>query len=442
MILNPLGPQASQVRSCGHGHHHHDHSHDVPTDGVAPGRTPEPGLMNVSPGVTPQPGTLKLNAAEAARLSAELATKAAGMGTFGVGGVLIDKDFHVLATSRNCVVDGTTVKDPTAHGERQLVDWYFQQVKNGVTMPPPWELTILTSLDPCCMCAGALMASGIRVATLAQDNFAGVDYKGGGQFSGMPEGLAEKAKDQFAYLGIEGARPYAGDPDGLYAGAAVPASVEKSSLDAFVGSLDTVKNKINSAGGDIAEVSASLPEGLRDIVRKYDAAGLSLVTDPNNPGPELAPVLLAKARQAQEAGNEFDAAALIDRNGKVILTVGGQEGTSPTRTAFMELTRTWARIRDEAGAEGQQHLPAFKHCRVVSLQGPGPEATSFMEFGAYGSSVEGPVPAGTTWQYVLPHQSQETTQKTLDNMPPLYSQVIKPQVFQVTNQDLIDACRS
>ncbi len=427
-----------QARSCS-AHCHHDHG---PTDGVAPGRTSDAGLMNVSPGVTPQPGTVRLNASQAAQMSAELAARAASMGTFGVGGLLVDKDFHVLATSRNCVVDGTTVKDPTAHGERQLVDWYFQQVHDGVKMPPPWELTILTSLDPCCMCAGALMASGIKVATLAPDTFAGVDYKQDGQFASMPDGLAAQAKDQFGYLGIEGGRAYHGDADGIYAGAQVPGATEKASLDVFGGSLETVKNKINSAGGDVAELSADLSPELVSLVRRFDANGLSVRTDPTNPGPELAPVLLSAARASAEAGNAFNAAALVDKNGQVILTVGGQEGTSPTRTAFMELTRTWARIRDEAGPEGQQQLPAFKHCRVVSLQGPSSEATSFMEFGAYGSSVEGPVPEGTTWQYVLPRQSQEATQRMVDNMPPLYSQVIKPQIHQVANQELIDACQS
>jgi tRNA(Arg) A34 adenosine deaminase TadA len=53
--------------------------------------------------------------------------------------------------------------DPTAHGERQMIDWYFDQIAQGFPMPPPSQLSIVTSLDPCCMCAGSILTAGFNV---------------------------------------------------------------------------------------------------------------------------------------------------------------------------------------------------------------------------------------------------------------------------------------
>ncbi|CAN0301824.1 unnamed protein product, partial [Phaeothamnion confervicola] len=65
----------------------------------------------------------------------EAAREAAATGTFGVGGVLVGPQGEVLAVSRNHVICQGAVADPTAHGERQLVDWYFQQIYQGDRLP-------------------------------------------------------------------------------------------------------------------------------------------------------------------------------------------------------------------------------------------------------------------------------------------------------------------
>lgn len=69
-------------------------------------------------------------------------------------GAVIVSDGEVLATGRNL---GKTHKDPTAHGE-------MVAIRNFVGKYPPEKLkgtTLYTSGEPCVMCIGAIIWSGI-----------------------------------------------------------------------------------------------------------------------------------------------------------------------------------------------------------------------------------------------------------------------------------------
>lgn len=69
-------------------------------------------------------------------------------------GALIVKDGKVLATGRNL---GKTERDPTAHGE-------MTAIRNFLRTHPPEDLhgtTLYTSGEPCAMCIGAILWSGI-----------------------------------------------------------------------------------------------------------------------------------------------------------------------------------------------------------------------------------------------------------------------------------------
>src|SRR5262249_5528092 len=88
-------------------------------------------------------------AEEAAWLTADACQAAKGKGTFGVGALLIDNHTkQVLAVSHNEVLRDGVVQDPTAHAERQIIDWYYEQQSSGKTLPKPENLTIVSSLDP------------------------------------------------------------------------------------------------------------------------------------------------------------------------------------------------------------------------------------------------------------------------------------------------------
>jgi hypothetical protein len=85
-------------------------------------------------GIYVVPGGSSHRLVAAAGKYAEIAVKEAESaksdGTFGVGGLLIGGDNgKIYKVIRNAVIRGNSVRDPTAHVERQLVDWYFSKKK-------------------------------------------------------------------------------------------------------------------------------------------------------------------------------------------------------------------------------------------------------------------------------------------------------------------------
>ncbi|HEY5800228.1 MAG TPA: nucleoside deaminase, partial [Burkholderiaceae bacterium] len=82
----------------------------------------------------------------AVAIAAGQAVAAKCAGTFGVGGVMLDAQGNVLQTMQNRVVEDGMLLDPTAHRERQLVDWYYAELAAGRTLPPPHEITVVTSV--------------------------------------------------------------------------------------------------------------------------------------------------------------------------------------------------------------------------------------------------------------------------------------------------------
>jgi len=343
----------------------------------------------------------------------------------------------------NQVLKDGKLLDPTAHGERQIVDWYFEKEHQGESFPKPEDMTIVSSLDPCVMCGNSIIESGMNVAIISKDVTAGLDFKGDGEFTSLPTELRDEAQSQFSYFGTDGGRSYQGSQKGPFAGARIPGQVEKRSLDAFLASLSQVKETIGQLGSvepdKLKDPALHATPQIKAALSKQDPAALSIKVDPKKLGPELGARLVDIATRSQMNGNSFDAAALVDPFGNVLVTTGGQESHSPIRTPFMELTRKYAEARANSGPDGVEQLAHFKNCTVVTLYGPGDEATDIMELGAYGSSVEGPLPEGSSrhWQYIRPRQSEEEVQKTVDRLPPLYSEIIKPDIKQVDNPELL-----
>jgi cytosine deaminase len=144
------------------------------------------------------------NADEAAAAALRMAMLAAGQGTFAVGGLIVHNGTgEVIHAMHNSVLrklphgKGFTW-DPTAHGERQLVYWYFEN-RAARSLPPPSELTIVTSLDPCVMCTGAILAAGFNVGVVALDDYAGINWNKRFQLTSLPDKLRAQASKSFGY---------------------------------------------------------------------------------------------------------------------------------------------------------------------------------------------------------------------------------------------------
>ena len=157
--------------------------------------------------IKPSKKTIDVQAAVA--IAANEAIAARTQGSFGVGGVLLDQAGNVLKSLQNNVLRDGLIFDPTAHGERQLIDWYFAERARGGALPPPEETTLVTSLDPCAMCSGAILAAGFKVVIAATDSNAGINHDASASFEALPAALRAQAAAAFCYPAVPGSTGYA-----------------------------------------------------------------------------------------------------------------------------------------------------------------------------------------------------------------------------------------
>ncbi len=113
-------------------------------------------------------------AGEASQIALAMARTALAQKTFAVGGVIVENSTgRVITAMHNNVIRqlpnspaSAFTWDPTAHGERQLVSWYYANV-DQLKLPPPTQLTIVTSLDPCAQCAGSQISKATALGCLS-----------------------------------------------------------------------------------------------------------------------------------------------------------------------------------------------------------------------------------------------------------------------------------
>jgi tRNA(Arg) A34 adenosine deaminase TadA len=358
----------------------------------------------------------RVRLAAAALRAVELAEFAAARGTFGVGGVLLGPRFEVLHEAENHVVESGRTFDPTAHVERQLVDWYFDVVRGGKTLPPPHLCTIVSSLDPCMQCAGAILATGFRCLAIAEDAMAGVHYAGWGSASSLPAELRDQAAQAFGCFAVAGQRGYSGPADATLAAAEIEPRLLVRARDALLSTLAAVQ----------AAVAAAEPSS-----RQIIGSAAPMATRSANFTMEQVPDMAASAihrrltELASARDGSGDAACFIDTRSGLGAFARQRADTSPIATAIMELVRGYAKFRWDA-VQKQRNVPAHpKHCTLYTLQGPGRGPLSVMALGAIGSTLEGPVPRpGEYWRYFHRRQAQAQLDRILDAFPPLYRDVI------------------
>jgi cytosine deaminase len=399
--------------------------------------------------------TIDVQAAVAIAASEALAAKA--QGTFGVGGLLLDQYGSVLKTLQNNVVRDGLIFDPTAHGERQLIDWYFAERAKGRKLPQPQDVTLVTSLDPCAMCAGAILAAGFNVVVAANDPDAGINYDLRAAFPALPPGLREAASASFCYPAVLGSSGYAREsagaaPKSFFIGKTIAEPTQALCSLALEATSEKVQALLNA---DFLQAELKDPAALaptHPIVRKLKSLYPNALTwrcVPHAPDAGLAPYLLAAMDLDRRQGGDGDAVALLDGFGNLLLCVPGRRTQSTICTAFMECTRQYAQLRYKlmhgAGAEMRdsvlRYLPHPKQGTFVVARGPDSSAQSYMDLGAYGSTMEGPLPANNPaqFQYVLPRIAERELHALCDAMPPLYRDTIRIRPSQVEDQALIVA---
>lgn len=405
------------------------------------------------------------SAQEAMESVANQAILAAREQTFAVGGALINNATgEVIAAQHNNALmafPGSSAPyflphDPTAHGERQLVDWYYQN-RTRLSLPAPHQLTIVTTLDPCAMCTGALLTAGFNVAVSALDSYAGINPDGQFNFLSLTPALRQKAQASWGYyaVGAPVNRPYQGAVEPVFAAQAISARLYYLTRSIFAESAVAIRAQSNNSGldpsqlKDPATLAANSPVRCAlDSLSRY--AFTVQIANPRDPGAELAGPLLGAAQQSAV----FNSVALLDPFGNLLACLGGVQEESPICTAFMAMTRGYAVMRwtlmndpDPAvRAEAAHYLTHPKCGTFVYLYAPDPAtAEAVMEFGAYGSTMEGPVPQSypSNLQYVLlpPGTTAQTVAQLAQRLPPYYTQHVQMAPSQVLSHDLIAAAQ-
>lgn len=390
-------------------------------------------------------------------MAAAQAIAAKTQGTYGVGGVLLDQQGNVLKALQNNVVCEGLIFDPTAHGERQLIDWYFAERARGRALPPPHEVTIVTSLDPCAMCTGAILTAGFNLVAAAADPKAGINYDASFAFAGLPEALREQAAARFFYPAVLGNSCFARDgagaaPKSFFIGKTIAEPTQALCSLAFEATGDKVQALLNAdLPREQLKDPATLAPGHR-IMRKLRTLypdALAYRCTPHMPDARLAVFLRAAMAQDAAQGGEGDAVALLDGFGNLLLCAPGRRAQSAICTAFMECTRRYAQLRytlmqgasEEAVAQVRSYLAHPREGTFVFARGPDASSHSVMDLGAYGSTMEGPLPEHNPvqFQYVLPSLPVPELGALCAQMPPLYRDIIRINPVQVLDLELIAA---
>jgi len=371
--------------------------------------------LQLTAGVTAARGQTN-NAQELAWRAAELAEKAAQAGTFGVGGVLIDRSGRLHAEAVNAVIRDGAVHDPTAHVERQLIDWYFGQSRNS--LPPPEEMVIVTSLDPCAMCAGAILQSGFAAVAIADDPLSGVHQNGCPHR--MPRSLWAKAEVKLKLVaGRE--RPAQWTQDlGPASYWQISEEVVRRCEEAFKRSLKEVRSIVGS--GIVDEPGAVSWQGVWDLPLGASIADAGL------------PPVKKASREQLLSLLDGDRSCLIYNDGRPILLAESAKAQSPTRSSMLELIRAYTAMRLQARQTGRSALPHPRQCSVLQRR-PAPSAEQdLLDLGALGSFLEakrspGPFPLLVYLEDDDPLRAQEN----VASLPPLYRETIAMTVGALNN---------
>jgi tRNA(Arg) A34 adenosine deaminase TadA len=336
-------------------------------------------------------------------------------------------DGRVLAEAVNAVVrDGVTV-DTTAHVERQLIDWYF--ARNRGLNERIEDLVVVTSLDPCAMCAGAILLSGMKSVALASDPMSGVHE--GGLPHRMPRELWHEAESRMGFFGVHGREGQADHVTAVLGGSVSPTTLCEAE-EAFETSLSSVRGTIGGSEFGGAH------QGSRDAtaVSMSTLAALGRLADELPEGACVpAAVINAGHPQSHQQLQSLlvrDASVLVNSEGTVLLGAPGREDISPARTSVLELVRAYISLQRMAWERLGICLPHPRRCSIIKQRAPTDPAKALMELGAIGSfcELERPNSAFPALGY-LEAVGEEKIQRFVKSLPPLYTSVIKLDVGQV-----------
>jgi tRNA(Arg) A34 adenosine deaminase TadA len=374
-------------------------------------------IQALSPGAYAAAGFVH-NAQTAAERAVELALRAAQNGTFGVGGLLIHDSGTIVAEATNSVIRSGQVLDPTAHVERQLVDWYFWARQKGLAFPAD-ELTIVTSVDPCAMCTGAILRSGMSALALAKDKMSGVH--GDTRPYRIPRDLWVKADQKMKLFAVKGQHRHQNDTYSRCLEGEVPLELLTKAEFIFESSVASAQNlvfeRLSTSEEKVVKNADLMTGTLRHLAAQSDqsfripAEGMDV-----------------KDRSCREQIFDLladDACAILDNRGRILGASRSAEEFSPARTSVLELIRAYTQLRQDMFQQFQIELPHPRTCSILKLEPDQQTEKLLLEIGALGSFLEGPrQPNPMPYMGYVRNIGIERVRELIRSLPPLYSEVI------------------
>ena len=330
-------------------------------------------------------------AAERVREQAELA---ASVSCYGIGGMIVENKTGRIIKAWGNRAQGELKSgefyplDPSNHGETQLVRWYYdnQDTIRGELgyVPKPSELTVVTSLDPCAMCAGGLCAAGFHVGVIAPDDSGGgVNWDSSGTFPNAPAKIRKKLETLFGYYradGISYRKAYQGSPELLFSTETLTQQIYQANVDAFTKSAQQVsetrkearinpaelKDPLNLPAGDttILSLRQRFPEALTlRLTEKADISDSGLTHEEVNGiyyRPTLELYQQLKQAVASEPGAD-NAVAMIDRHGNLLAIGVDKPSQGPIATALMNAVSDYSRFLFDLISEASDAGTPFKY---------------------------------------------------------------------------------
>ena len=389
------------------------------------------------------------NAEESAAIALSMAMLANSEKTYGVGGVIIENStgkvikampnrvVQTLGANIGAMSNRSYTNDPTAHGEVQLVTWYYANAQ-ALGLPQPNQLTIVSSLDPCAMCAGTLITAGFNVAVVAYDTVAGINWNTDFTFLGQPPALRSKLLNQFGYYGVANSTPprsYVGAAKVVFSDSVVSAPTANGCLTTFTDSSTSVRDSIAGNGLDPTNPDGQLPMSNPLLNAELKSAYQLLWPDAFSvslpyyraPTTELKQYLENLISQSPSARN---AVAFVDYYGNLLMASADRFDISPIQTAMMTVIQNYSKLlfnlvnNPLVSSSAVQGLTNPKFGTFIYLFAPdGNDTTTLKDMGAFGSSLAGsiPVPEPSNLQYYDdPNNNIIGLRDLIAGMPPIY----------------------
>jgi len=388
------------------------------------------------------------NSEEAATLVLTMAKMASDSGTFGVGGAIIENATgKVIKTMHNQVMrrlgqnlgplsGKPYTSDPTGHGERQLISWYYENV-DSLALPTTDKLTIVTSLDPCAMCAGSITTAGFNAAVAAYDTYAGINYNEKGDYPGLPPKIRNRLLDTFGFYGVAGGREFIGAGSTLYKDTLLSSSTADGCFKVFEDSANNVRQTSSGSGlnpmNSVDQMTDPALSSIRDIyASQFPDAFTIKLKNYRRPDSALKNYLIKLKNSTPNARN---AVAFIDYYGNLLMASADRFDISPISTALMLVVQNYSKIRfglinDPVNTlSAQKSLTTPKYGTFVFLYAPSADKTTTLkDMGVYGSTMEGaiPVKSPSNFQYFQEPElgTIKDLHKLIASMPPFYWELV------------------